>query len=291
MTAKGEGTADVLAPLASVRCWFCGEPEVVELVEVWGHEFMWETCCEALHESLCQEAADDPAWARELLRHVGVEALAGHRLRRVADGGTGGLVLDWQLRLRPVAFAAARAFVARHHAHCGSPVASRFSLAALNGPTPVGVAMVGNPVARALNGRGILEVNRLCIRRDMASALACNAASLLLGAAAREAERRGFRCIITYTREDESGTGLVAAGWLQEARVRGRGWHSARRPRSNTNAFVGKVRWSRALHPWAVEPRSTAQPILPALSLTRGAGLPLDMWCPDPSPGEPLHRL
>ena len=29
--------------------------------------------------------ADDPAWARDLLRQLGAEELLGHRLRRVAD--------------------------------------------------------------------------------------------------------------------------------------------------------------------------------------------------------------
>jgi hypothetical protein len=245
--SAGEGDADpsLLPPFAPVRCWFCGEPEVIELAEMWGHQFMWETCCTSLHESLCQQVADDPAWGRELLRRLGAEAFAGHRLRRVADDDSGGLVLDWQLRVRPVAFAAARAFVGQYHAHCRPPVTWRYGYAALNGTTLLGVVMAGNPVARAFMGRGIVEVNRLCIRRDLPRALAWNCASLLYGTAAREAERRGFRRIITYSRADESGVSLVAAGWEREAVVRGRGWHSASRVRSNTNAYIDKVRWSR----------------------------------------------
>ena len=31
------------SPTTPVLCFFCGEPEVVELFEIWGHEFMWET--------------------------------------------------------------------------------------------------------------------------------------------------------------------------------------------------------------------------------------------------------
>lgn len=79
-----------LPPSAPVRCWFCGGPEVLELAEMWGHRFMWETCCEGLHESLCREVVDDPAWGRELLRRLGAEALTGHRLRRVADDARAG---------------------------------------------------------------------------------------------------------------------------------------------------------------------------------------------------------
>jgi len=149
---------------------------------------------------------------------------------------------------------------------------ARFSLSAWNGATLVGVAMTGNPVARAFMGRGIVEVNRLCVRRDMPAALRWNAASLLYGRAAREAERRGFQRIITYTRADEAGTSLHAAGWVQEASVRGRGWHNAGRSRSNTNAFIDKVRWSRTLRPRASLSGKAGLPHVPAPDLMQAAG-------------------
>jgi len=259
------------SPTAPVLCFFCGEPQVVELFEIWEHEFMWETCCVSLHESLCQQVADDPPWGRELLRRIGVEAFTGHQLRRLADDGTGGLVLDWQLQARPIAFKAACAFVRTHHAHCGPPVTARFSLSAWNGATLVGVAMTGNPVARAFMGRGIVEVNRLCVRRDMPAALRWNAASLLYGRAAREAERRGFQRIITYTRADETGVSLHAAGWTQEASVRGRGWHNTGRSRNNTNAFIDKVRWSRTLRPKPSLSRNIRLPDVPVPDLMEAA--------------------
>ena len=86
--------------------------------------------------------------------------------------------------------------------------------------------MVGNPVARALNGRGIVEVNRLCVRRDIAPMLCRDACSKLYSVAARAAERAGFVRIISYTRQDEDGASLRAAGWVPDATVRGRSWHS-----------------------------------------------------------------
>lgn len=121
----------------------------------------------------------------------------------------------------------------------------RFHNAVFNGTTLIGVAVVGNPVAPALMRRGILEVNRLCVRRDTPAALRWNAASMLYGWCAREAERRGWQKIITYTRADEPGTSLEASGWKREATVRGRGWHNSRRRRSNRNSWIDKVRWSR----------------------------------------------
>ena len=233
------------------RCLFCGEAEHVSVHEVWGHEFMLETCCEHLHSQLVAEMKADPAWSRHLLRSLEIEALCGHKLRRVADGG-GSMLLDWQLRIGAgLGWRQTRAFIARHHAHCAPPLMWRFDSAVYNGSTLLGVAIVGNPVAPGLMGRGILEVNRLCLRRDIADVLRWNAASMLYGWCAREARRRGWRKIITYTRVDEPGISLRAAGWVAETRVRGRGWHGSRRARSNTNAWVDKVRWAKTLRPAA----------------------------------------
>lgn len=99
-------------------CLLCGQPEHVAIHEVWGYEWMFDTCCEGLHEQIAIEMADDPAWARRLMRYFDVEALCGHRLRRVADDGDCGLLRDWSLGILPIAWSAARAFVGRHHAHC-----------------------------------------------------------------------------------------------------------------------------------------------------------------------------
>jgi hypothetical protein len=78
-------------------------------------------------ESLYGDAVADPdalreAWARAFVRSIGMETLCGNRLRRVADDGGCGLVLDWQLHLECVAPGVVRQFIARHHAHCSVPV-------------------------------------------------------------------------------------------------------------------------------------------------------------------------
>ena len=143
-------------------CPWCGGPAVLELAEAWtDHAFQLETCCEAAHEEVCAGLADDPAWARDLLRQLGAEVLLGGTLRRVADTGCGQLLLDWKLEIRPVSFAAAAGFVRRHHAHNAAPVAWRYGAAIANGPTRLlGVVMVGNPVARGQNGRGTSKVKQ-----------------------------------------------------------------------------------------------------------------------------------
>ena len=76
-------------------------------------------------------------------------------------------------------------------------------------------------------------------------ALRWNAASMLYSWCAREARRRGWRKIITYTRADEPVCCCVLPAGRREAKVRGRGWHGGRRARSNTNAWIDKVRWAK----------------------------------------------
>ena len=236
---------------------------MLELAEAWSdHAFQIETCCLASHEEVCAGIADDPAWARDLLRHLGAEILLGHGLRRVADTGCGQLLLDWNLEIRPVSFAQAADFVRHHHAHNAAPTAWRYGAAITNGATPLGVVMVGNPVARGLMGRRTVEVNRLCIRRDVPRVLGWNACSQLYGWAAREAEARGFERIVTYTRADEEGGSLRAAGWTKEAHVRGRSWNSPARARTDRAPLIDKHRWSRALKPRRTPPRP---PVLPAI--------------------------
>ena len=70
---------------AEIRCLFCGQPERVEIFEVWGHEWMFETCCEGLHEQLAIEMADDPDWAKRFLRTLDLETFsAAASCRRVS---------------------------------------------------------------------------------------------------------------------------------------------------------------------------------------------------------------
>ena len=49
-------------------------------------------------EQLVTEMNADPDWSRCFLRALEIEALCGHRLRRIADN-SGGMLLDWQLRI------------------------------------------------------------------------------------------------------------------------------------------------------------------------------------------------
>lgn len=233
-------------PTPAPCCQWCGDAVLQEISECWGHEFTIETCCEARHEYLVAELNADPKRAAEQLREMSFEALVGQRLRAV-DASTGGLMADYKLRVAPVAFRDAKAFVAAHHEHCRPPAGWRYGAACWNGPSLVGVVMVGRPVARMIDSSQVVEVNRLCLDRNLPDALRHNASSMLYGHAAREAKRRGFSKIITYTLSSESGHSLVAAGWTVDGQTRGGGWNCPSRPRAANTPTEPKTRWARSL--------------------------------------------
>ncbi len=155
-------------------------------------------------------------------------------------------MLDFNLEVVDVSLATAKAFVANHHRHCKAPVGWRFGAGIRNGSELIGVIMVGRPVARMLDATRVVEVTRLCIRTDVAPDLTWYACSHLYGWATREAKRRRFEKIITYTRQDEVGATLKAAGWVVEHTTKGRHWNSPGRPRGSNGDAIDKSRWTPA---------------------------------------------
>jgi hypothetical protein len=144
-----------------------------------------------------------------------------------------------RFRVEPIPRGPANAFVAMHHRHSGQVLVDRFSLAAFAGRRLVGVVMVANPVARLLDDGTTLEVRRCCTDGTT------NVCSFLYAAAWREARRRGWKRLITYTLASERGTSLRAAGWTATAFVRGKSWHTKSRPRDRERATPDRIRWER----------------------------------------------
>lgn len=111
------------------------------------------------------------------------------------------------LSVVPVTFRQACAFIAQHHRHHKPPRGMVFCFGVEQGGVLVGVATVGRPVARAYQDGYTLEVNRTCTDG------ARNANSLMYGNAWQVAKRLGYRRLITYTQDGESGASLKGAGW------------------------------------------------------------------------------
>lgn len=146
------------------------------------------------------------------------------------------------LQLVPVSFADACGFVATWHRHHAPPIGHKFSVGVADDDVLVGVAMVGRPVARHYDDGRTLEVNRTATDGTR------NANSMLYGAAWQAARALGYRRLITYTQDGESGSSLRAAGWrvLAERPPRA-GWTTPSRPREGRGVdHIPRTLWEAA---------------------------------------------
>lgn len=147
------------------------------------------------------------------------------------------------IALCPMTHREALAYVAAHHRHSVPPRGMVFALGAAKGESLEGVAIVGRPVARPLQDGWTLEVLRLCTPSEGAERNVC---SFLYAASWRAARALGWRKLITYTRTDEAGTSLKAAGWQIVGEVTARSWDTPTRPRDDRDERVPRLRWERA---------------------------------------------
>jgi hypothetical protein len=144
-----------------------------------------------------------------------------------------------RLHIVPVTLRIARAYVMAIHRHLGAPAGGKLAIAVADPRGHVrGVAILGRPIARKLDTGTTVEVTRV------ATDGCPNACSALYGAARRVARELGYQQVLTYTRADEAGTSLRAAGWTAVYATRGGTWHRAARPRRNGASEGVKVRWS-----------------------------------------------
>lgn len=145
------------------------------------------------------------------------------------------------LRIVPVSFKAANAFVAAHHRHHKPVTGHKFSIGCEAEGRLVGVAIVGRPVSRYLDNGLTLEVTRLCTTGEK------NACSMLYAAAARAAKAIGYRKIITYTLDTEAGASIRAAGWTCAGPAGGKRWTGQRRPAVDLYPAQMKLRYEKLL--------------------------------------------
>lgn len=148
------------------------------------------------------------------------------------------------MTLRPITLAAANEVIERWHSHHRKARAHRFAIAGYDGDAIVGVVVVGNPIAQALNDGVTFEVIRLCTNGH------AFAASRLLAAAWKSARAMGVLKMVSYTRADEPGTCYRAANWRAAAKVDGREWTTGNKAARwlpglyvPTTEIVDRVRW------------------------------------------------
>lgn len=157
------------------------------------------------------------------------------------------------LTLAPCTLDEANAFVARVHRHHHPTPVAKFCIAAVADDVVVGVVIVGIPKARMSMDGWTLEVTRLATDGTR------NACSLLYGAARRAVFALGYSRLLTYTLADESGTSLRAAGFVQEATIKGESWKrrqaSHGRFADDRNPIGDKTRWAAGCKRDAPPPR------------------------------------
>ena len=135
------------------------------------------------------------------------------------------------LSLTPVSLSEANAFVARCHRHHKPVVGHKFSIGCMADGRLVGVAIVGRPVSRYLDNGLTLEVNRLCTD----------------GTTWRAARAMGYRKIVTYILDTESGASLRAAGWKCVGLAGGKRWTGSRRPAADIYPAQMKYRYEQSI--------------------------------------------
>jgi hypothetical protein len=148
-----------------------------------------------------------------------------------------------RLALCPMTHREALAYVETHHRHSVPPRGMVFAVGAGVGESLEGVAIVGRPVARGLQDGWTLEVLRLCTPSGEAERNVC---SFLYAASWRATRALGYRRLVTYTRQDEAGTSLTAAGWRVVGEVAARSWDAPSRPRDDRDERVPRLRWEPA---------------------------------------------
>ena len=145
-----------------------------------------------------------------------------------------------RLELVPISQKEAKLFVKRHHRHHKPPVGSIFQVACSNGNKIVGVAIVGRPVARLLDNGWTVEITRLCTIGTK------NAASMLCAAAWRIAKNLGYKKLITYILDNETGTSLTAAGFKNIGECGGGKWNRKGRPRVDEHPLQRKIKFEKS---------------------------------------------
>jgi len=70
-----------------------------------------------------------------------------------------------ELRVVPVTFRRAVAFIAEHHRHHRPPRGMKFAVGVSDGQGLAGVATIGRPVARHFDDGDTVEVTRTCTRQ------------------------------------------------------------------------------------------------------------------------------
>ncbi len=142
------------------------------------------------------------------------------------------------MKLVPITFRQANAFITKLHRHHKPVAGMKFAIGLEHEGKLVGIVIVGRPLSRYLDDGYTAEVTRLCTDGTP------NACSMLYSAAWRAAKAMGYTKCVTYILESEPGTSLKAAGWIYATVTRDDlSWNCASRSRKSNKIQSAKQRW------------------------------------------------
>jgi hypothetical protein len=142
-----------------------------------------------------------------------------------------------RLRPCPLELKQANEFVERLHRHHKPVHRDKFRIGCEADGKLVGVVQLARPVSRCLDDGETIEVVRLCTDGTH------NACSFLYGTAARIAREMGYKRIITYILDTETGASLKASGWKFDGMTDAKHWDCPSRPRNTEAPTCAKQRW------------------------------------------------
>jgi hypothetical protein len=135
--------------------------------------------------------------------------------------------------------AEANELVSKYHRHNKPVTGHRFSIGALDEKgVLIGAAIIGRPVARALDYRTTVEILRVATNGKK------NANSFLYGQAIRAIKALGHSAAITYTLEKESQSTMKALGAKCEGLIVPHEWDCPSRRRKSQPVYKEpRYRW------------------------------------------------
>lgn len=135
------------------------------------------------------------------------------------------------MEIKPISLKQANYFVEKLHRHNKPVCGHKWSISAWDNNKMVGVAIVGRPIARLLDNGSTLEVLRVCTDGTR------NANSFLYSQVAKIAKLMGYKRLITYTLQTESGSSLKAIGAKISSEVLPQTWERKNRPRTEQEVY------------------------------------------------------
>jgi len=127
------------------------------------------------------------------------------------------------MEFKPISRKIANEFINNNHRHNKSVCGDKYRIGLFDETKLIGVGIAGNPVSRKQMDGDTIEITRVCVLPDYP-----NACSMIYARMKRIAQLLGYKRIISYTLESESGSSLKAIGAKIDHKVAKGNWLNRR---------------------------------------------------------------